>query len=106
MNLEGSYLNLGYWRETTDYQSAAQPMVDLLGQSARIQPGDHVLDAGCGFGDQDARLMDTLWPARIRALNVTPIQIEEARRRNGRPGIEYSLCSATAKMHPRVHLMR
>lgn len=96
MNLEGSYLNLGYWRETTDYQSAAQSMVDLLGQSARIQPGDHVLDAGCGFGDQDARLMDTLWPARIRALNVTPIQIEEARRRNGRPGIEYSLCSATA----------
>ena len=74
------YLNLGYWPGTQDYCTAAQAMVDLLGDAAGIQRGETVVDAGCGFGDQDVRLAQRHDPARIHAINVTALQIEHARQ--------------------------
>lgn len=91
-----TFLNLGYWREAGSYRAAAEALVDLLGEAAEIRPGDLVVDAGCGFGDQDLRWMRTRRPARLVALNVTELQIEHARRQNAHPGIEYRLGSATA----------
>jgi erythromycin 3''-O-methyltransferase len=40
-----TYLNLGYWRGTSDYRTAAEAMVDLLAESAGIGEGDVVVDA-------------------------------------------------------------
>lgn len=91
-----TFLNLGYWPEAANYQAAAEALADLLADAAGLGAGDAVLDAGCGFGDQDARWMQRYSPARIVAINVTDIQLEEARRRNALPGIEYRKCSATA----------
>lgn len=91
-----TFLNLGYWPDAPDYQAAAEALVDLLGAAVHIGPGDVVLDAGCGFGDQDLRLMDTRQPARIVAVNITGVQVEYARIHNTRPGIEYRQGSATA----------
>ncbi len=90
-----TYLNLGYWPGTDDYRVAAEAMVDLLGRSAGITAGDTVIDAGCGFGDQDLRLATTLNPARIYAINVTETQIAHARMNNADPRIEYVHGSAT-----------
>ena len=95
-----TFLNCGYWQGTTDYQTAAKALVDVLADAAQIAPGDHVLDAGCGFGDQDAHLAHTRAPARILAVNVTQLQVEEARQRNPAPGVEYRHCSATAINEP------
>lgn len=92
---ECTYLNLGYWRDTKEYPKAAEAMVDLLADSAGIAPGDIVVDAGCGFGDQDVRMAQTRNPAKIHGINVTALQIEHARRHNADPRIEYHVCSAT-----------
>jgi erythromycin 3''-O-methyltransferase len=91
-----TYLNLGYWRDTNDYRSAAEAMVDLLAESAGIGEGDVVVDAGCGFGDQDVRMAQTRHPARIHGINLTALQIEHARAHNVHPAIEYHVASATA----------
>ena len=90
------FLNLGYWQAAEDYPSAAEALVDLLAEAAKIGNEDEVLDAGCGFGDQDVRLMKTRRPKRILAINITDVQIDDAHRRNTLPGIEYRKCSATA----------
>lgn len=91
-----TYLNLGFWRDTDDYRTAAEAMVDVLGDAAGIAAGDVVVDAGCGFGDQDLRLATTRDPARIHAMNVTPVQLDHARARNADPRIDYVKGSATA----------
>ena len=95
-----TFLNCGYWAGTTDYQTAAKALVDVLADAAVIGPGDRVLDAGCGFGDQDAHLARTRSPARILAVNVTNLQVEEAKQRNPAPGVEYRHGSATAINEP------
>jgi erythromycin 3''-O-methyltransferase len=89
------YLNLGYWPGAAGYCQAAEALVDLLGNAAGIRPGDIVVDAGCGFGDQDARLAARHDPARIHALNVTALQIEHARTRLPDPRIDWRVASAT-----------
>ncbi len=90
-----TYLNLGYWRGTTDYRVAAEAMVDLMGTAAGIEEGDVVIDAGCGFGDQDLRLAQTKRPSRLYAINVTDSQLAHARIHNADPCIEYVNGSAT-----------
>lgn len=90
------YLNLGYWRTATDYRSAAEAMVDLLADAADIREGDVVIDAGCGFGEQDQRIMRMRRPARISALNVTEVQLAYARQHNAFPNVEYIRASATS----------
>lgn len=91
-----TYLNLGYWRDATGYRAAAEAMVDLLGDAAEIGAGDVVIDAGCGFGDQDLRLAQTRAPGHVHAINVTDLQIAHARAHNAHPAITYHLASATA----------
>ncbi len=91
-----TYLNLGYWLNTTDYREAAEAMVDLLGDAAGIGAGDVVVDAGCGFGDQDLRLAQTRDPKRIHAINVTETQLAHARIHCADPRIDYVNASATA----------
>lgn len=91
-----TYLNLGFWRDANDYRAAAEAMVDLLGDAAGIAAGDVVVDAGCGFGDQDLRLATMRDPARIHAMNVTPVQLDHARAHNADPRIDYVKGSATA----------
>ncbi len=91
-----TFLNLGYWDEATDYRAACETLVDLLGEAAALGPGDTVVDAGCGFGDQDLHWMRTRQPARITALNVTQVQLDYASAHNAHAGIEYRNGSATA----------
>ncbi|WP_159999280.1 class I SAM-dependent methyltransferase [Roseomonas sp. 18066] len=95
-----TYLNCGYWAGTTDYRQAAQALVDVLADAAGIEAGDRVLDAGCGFGDQDAHIARTRQTSRILAVNVTPTQIATAQQTNAAPGVEYRLCPATRIAEP------
>lgn len=90
-----TYLNLGYWKDAGSYRDAAEAMVDLLASAARIAEGDVVIDAGCGFGDQDLRMAQTRNPARIHAVNVTELQLTHARIHNADPRIDYVSGSAT-----------
>lgn len=77
-----TYVNLGYWTaECNSMDDACQAMADLLAQKAGFQPGDHILDVGFGFGDQDFYWLDRYKPNKITGINITPYHVEIARRR-------------------------
>jgi ubiquinone/menaquinone biosynthesis C-methylase UbiE len=52
-----------------------------LAETAEMNDGDTVFDAGFGFGDQDLLWFERYSPQRIVGLNVTPVQVNAARRR-------------------------
>jgi microcystin synthetase protein McyJ len=75
------YLNLGYWKSASTYDGACEALAELLGQHAGLNPEDRVLDAGCGFGDQDYYWLNRFSPSSITAINITRSQIAKAIQR-------------------------
>ena len=94
------YLNYGYWTPGVNTPGeAADELVRLVGRLADLAPGDHVLDAGCGFGEQDFLWVREFGCARIDGIDLTPMHIEsagsEARRLGLQGRLEFSLGDAT-----------
>lgn len=83
----GLYLNLGYWRDARTLDQACEALVRLVGETARLGPGDRVVDVGFGFADQDLFWMRAYGPAHITGLNITASQVEVARRRVAEIGL-------------------
>ena len=79
------YINLGYWERARDLDQACEDLAEQLGIAAGLAPEDFVLDAGCGFGDQDIFWIKRFGPREITAINITPSQIEVARSRSPWP---------------------
>ncbi len=79
---ESRYLNLGYWRDKpATLDEAGEALATLVGEAAGLGPGDVVLDAGCGFGDQDVFWVRRFGPRRIVGINIAAGQVAQARRR-------------------------
>jgi ubiquinone/menaquinone biosynthesis C-methylase UbiE len=97
---EPYWINLGYWRdvERVDenncervgelFKSAQSQMAHLLAKTARLGPGDTVLDCGFGYADQDILWAEEYRPARITGLNITPNQVRIGRERVRLTGLE------------------
>jgi ubiquinone/menaquinone biosynthesis C-methylase UbiE len=81
MSGRGLYLNLGYWKDAAGMDEACEALALLVGERAGIAPGDRVLDVGFGFAEQDMLWADRFRPAKIVGVNITPSQVEAARRR-------------------------
>lgn len=82
------YINIGYWvSEETTVDEAGEAIAGLLGNAARFEPGQDILDVGCGFGDQDFLWLREKDPGSICAIDVTPHQIEAARTRAAAEGV-------------------
>lgn len=82
LGLNSLYVNYGYWTNgCTDHDQACEALAERLGETAGIGEGDHVLDVGFGYAEQDIHWARTRKPARITGLNVTPSQVEIARER-------------------------
>lgn len=98
------WLNLGYWKTARTYPDACVAMAELLGSRAGMSAGDRVLDAGCGFAEQDLVFLDRFDVAHITALDITPVHVEKARERTTQRGLErmvdVQLGSATAMDFP------
>lgn len=90
------YLNLGWWEHATSFDAAGDDLAEQLGLAAGMGAGDTVLDVGFGFGDQDEYWLRRFQPSRIVGLNVTPWQVEAARRRFPEPRLDFRSGSATA----------
>ena len=75
------FLNLGYWKDTSDYDEAAAALARELGKSADIREGDVIVDAGFGFGDQDILWARECRPSRIVGFNLNAMQVETAQAR-------------------------
>ncbi|MCX5165794.1 methyltransferase domain-containing protein [Streptomyces sp. NBC_00264] len=83
-----TYCNFGYWNDgVTSLDEAAEEMATKLAEAAGIQSGDTVLDLGFGYGDQDFSWLRERQPKKIHGLNITPHQIEHARRRATKEGV-------------------
>lgn len=59
--------------------------MDHICRKLRLQPGDRVVEAGCGWGGL-ARHMALYYGARVTAFNISSRQIEYARERAEREG--------------------
>jgi erythromycin 3''-O-methyltransferase len=82
------YINIGYWAsDDTTVDEAGDAIAALLADAARFEPGQEILDVGCGFGDQDFLWLREKDPATIHALDVTPHQIAGATARAEADGV-------------------
>jgi microcystin synthetase protein McyJ len=98
------WLNNGYWKVARTYPDACVAMVELLGTSAGLQPGDAVLDVGVGFAEQDFVLLERFKLSHITGVDVTPVHVDKGRVRVAKRGLEkqidIQLGSATAMDFP------
>ena len=79
---ESRYANLGYWRgKPASLDKACEALASLVGEAAALGPGDLVLDAGCGLGEQDVFWVRRFGPRRIVGINLAAGQVARARRR-------------------------
>jgi microcystin synthetase protein McyJ len=93
------WLNLGYWKTARTYPDAAADLARKLADAARLGPGDVVVDAGFGFGEQDLLWVRERDVARIVGVNVTELHVKVAQQRVAARGlqdrIDLRLASAT-----------
>jgi microcystin synthetase protein McyJ len=93
------WLNLGYWKTARSYPDAAADLARKLADAARLGPGDVVVDAGFGFGEQDLLWVRERDVARIVGVNVTDLHVQVAKQRVAARGlqdrIDLRLASAT-----------
>ena len=74
----GTMLNFGYWEAGDGPGEAQRRMATKAAALARLQPGQTVVDAGCGYGEP-ARL----WDAECGPLRVVRADINRAHAAGG-----------------------
>ncbi|MDO9559776.1 MAG: cyclopropane fatty acyl phospholipid synthase [Syntrophales bacterium] len=67
-----------YFQETDDLAQAQQKKLDLICRKVDLQPQDHVLDIGCGWGGF-ARYAAEHYGCTVTAVNISEEQIRFAR---------------------------
>jgi cyclopropane-fatty-acyl-phospholipid synthase len=72
--------------EQMSLERAQRAKLDLVCRKLRLQPGDTVIEAGCGWGAL-ALHMAKAYGARVRAFNVSREQLAYARARARREGL-------------------
>ena len=65
---ETRWANLGDWGEAPTYPQAAEALAWRLGRAAGLSPGQRVLDAGCGAGDQIRVWVEAFGVSEVTAL--------------------------------------
>lgn len=86
---ESLFLNLGYWEKAKTYDEACRALAEELALDAGLKDGQKLLDAGCGFGDASHFWSHKYKLPRIKALNITRSQVEIARERFAKDGVDF-----------------
>ncbi|MGH6943442.1 MAG: class I SAM-dependent methyltransferase [Geminicoccaceae bacterium] len=76
-----------------------EPVVDLLLEIAQLQPGEHVIEVGCGTGATLLRLADRVGPGgQVLGIDISALMLEAAARRTA--GLsQVRLLNADAQTH-------
>jgi ubiquinone/menaquinone biosynthesis C-methylase UbiE len=82
------YNNLGYWQDAITYDDACEALVKLSGERLDLPAGARLLDAGCGFADQDMFWARHLGCGEIEAINISASQVGVATRRVREAGLD------------------
>lgn len=79
----GGNIHVGYWHDDEDQTpllEAINRLTDIVGAKVDLQPGQHLLDVGCGVGMPAIRLGQRV-EARITGVTISDWQVQEATRR-------------------------
>lgn len=95
------FYNFGYWGAGAQSQrEASEALVDQLIARIPAKTG-RILDVACGLGGSTARLMQSYPPDMITGINVSEVQLAQARMRA--PGCTFLHMSATRLEFPDSH---
>ena len=82
----GRHVHWGYWQDPNladssveDFAQAAERLTQQVCDTATINPGDRILDVGCGFGGAIASLNERCSPLTLVGLNLDNRQLTRAR---------------------------
>ncbi|MGH3882146.1 MAG: class I SAM-dependent methyltransferase [Pseudonocardiaceae bacterium] len=85
----GNYINFGYWPDFTpgiisvDERTASQAdLYRAVVRRMKIDPGDAVLEVGCGIAAGTALTLREFDPSAVYGLDLSPDQIDRAARVN------------------------
>ncbi|MCU0415740.1 MAG: methyltransferase domain-containing protein [Cytophagaceae bacterium] len=82
-------LHYGYWDDTTkSFVQALNKINDVMATSVSIQPGEKVVDAGCGIGGSVVWLA-THRQAKVTGITLSDKQCAQGNKRIQRLGIGY-----------------
>ncbi|HSB97001.1 MAG TPA: cyclopropane fatty acyl phospholipid synthase, partial [Spongiibacteraceae bacterium] len=70
----------GYWKNAIDLEQAQRDKLDLVCRKIDLQPGDRVLDIGCGWGSF-AQYAAQNYGANVVGITISQQQVELARQR-------------------------
>jgi cyclopropane fatty-acyl-phospholipid synthase-like methyltransferase len=102
IEIMGGNIHVGYWtsdEDRTPLLEAINRLTDIVGSKLDLQPGQHLLDVGCGVGVPAIRLGQRV-EARITGVTNSSWQVQEASRRvraaglRGQVGIEHGDAAA------------
>jgi erythromycin 3''-O-methyltransferase len=86
---ETHYMNMGYWKDgPQSLDDACEAMAEFMGDFGQFCREDRILDAGCGFGDQDIYWASHHTPREITGVNISRLQVEYAQRRIKELGLQ------------------
>ncbi len=83
--------NMGYWdqrdpKDPNAIEGAVCALFDMVCSGAEITTEDHVLDAGCGFGTNAVRCLQTFQPRRVTGINLSSVQLKIAQQHAAKSG--------------------
>jgi len=92
------------WLSRVDeLEKAAAPVRDLLLKRANLQPGERVLDVGCGSGPSTAAAAEAVCPhGVVTGIDIAAPMIAAARQRLRGPGIEWIVGDAESYPLPQA----
>ncbi|MCH8148772.1 MAG: methyltransferase domain-containing protein [Planctomycetes bacterium] len=87
-------LHCGFFDEShRRHDAAVMNMNRVLAETARISPGDRVLDAGCGVGGSAIWLAENINNIRVTGVNINQMQValanKHARRRDVQSSVQF-----------------
>lgn len=79
------------------WQHYTEQSLSVLASVVRVQPGERMLDVGCGTGAFEARLVAAGNRARLMGVDVSPQMLARARRKvHGAPNVAFIQADAHA----------
>lgn len=91
----------GYWRTAGDLETAQRDKLQLVCDKLQLQPGERLLDVGCGWGAL-ARFACDHYGVEVVGITVSKRQAAYIRERHGHKPISVAVCDyrKLSSLHP------